>query len=445
MTTAEQQKAFIEKIGPLVQEIGPQYGLVCPSAIIAQACLESAYGTSTKAKHNNFFGLKYRKNRVFCNSGTFTDGSKEERAGGKVVSITDQWYSFRSIEDGVLGYCQFLNTPNYANLKGITAPEEYLARIRADGYATSSVYVNNVLGVVRQHNLTRFDSCAGAISEEEKGKMEVKTFNVHGGHNRKCPGARGYFDETSEDRLVTAAVIKYLRMAGHTVYDCTDDDGATASANLRNIVAKCNRHKADLDVSIHFNASGGGGHGTEVFIYSFDRSRNAVAIDAARRVVNRIGALGFNNRGVKDGSRLYVVRYTYAPAILVECCFCDNSTDSAVYKRLGADRMGYAIACGILDVKEIKAPAEAPHEPAPATVEPQKEEYVEEIQEKKEEPYLVKIGIRTLRIRKGPGTNYPVAKFILPGIYTIVETKGNWGRLISGLGWICLDYARRVE
>lgn len=443
MATADQQKAFIETIGPIIQKIGPKYGIVCPSAVIGQACLESAYGTSPKARQHNYFGLKFRPGRVKCSSGIFKDGSKEERSGGRVDSITDYWYAFADPEHGVEGYCQFLDVAIYANIKGVRDPETYLANIKEDGYATSSSYVANVMSVIRTHDLKRFDNCAGENNGKEE-KVEKKVFNVHGGHNRKCPGAHGYFDETTEDRLVTAAVIKYLRMAGHTVYDCTDDDGATASANLRNIVAKCNRHKADLDVSIHFNASGGGGHGTEVFIYSFDRSRNAAAIDAARRVVNRIGALGFNNRGVKDGSRLYVVRYTYAPAILVECCFCDNSTDSAVYKRLGADRMGYAIACGILDVKEIKAPAEAPHEPAPATVEPQKEESVEEIQEKKEEPYLVKIGIRTLRIRKGPGTNYPVVKFILPGIYTIVETKGNWGRLKSGLGWICLDYAGKV-
>ena len=61
------QSKFIEEIAKCVQEIAPKYNLLCNSAIIAQACLESAYGTSKKAKYHNYFGLKYRTNRVKCN------------------------------------------------------------------------------------------------------------------------------------------------------------------------------------------------------------------------------------------------------------------------------------------------------------------------------------------------------------------------------------------
>ena len=52
-------------------------------------------------------------------------------------------------------------------------------------------------------------------------------YNVHGGHNFIVPGAKGLLDETTEDRKVTARVISALRVAGHTVYDCTDDSGRT--------------------------------------------------------------------------------------------------------------------------------------------------------------------------------------------------------------------------
>lgn len=59
-------------------------------------------------------------------------------------------------------------------------------------------------------------------------------------------------------------------------------------------------------------------------------------------------------------------------------------------------------------------------------------------------PFLVKISIDDLRIRTGPGTQYDFRYYIPEGIYTIVETKDNWGRLKSGAGWICLDYAKRM-
>lgn len=59
--------------------------------------------------------------------------------------------------------------------------------------------------------------------------------------------------------------------------------------------------------------------------------------------------------------------------------------------------------------------------------------------------YLVKVTADSLNIRKGPGTNYGTNGSITnKGTYTIVETQGNWGRLKSGAGWICLDYTKRV-
>ena len=59
--------------------------------------------------------------------------------------------------------------------------------------------------------------------------------------------------------------------------------------------------------------------------------------------------------------------------------------------------------------------------------------------------YLVKVTCDALNIRKGPGTGYAVVGCIRDrGTYTIVGTSGNWGRLKSGAGWICLDYTSRA-
>lgn len=63
-------------------------------------------------------------------------------------------------------------------------------------------------------------------------------------------------------------------------------------------------------------------------------------------------------------------------------------------------------------------------------------------------PFLVKVTADALNIRTGPGTNYSIASgephcIRDKGIYTIVEKQGNWGKLKSGAGWICLDYTER--
>lgn len=65
-------------------------------------------------------------------------------------------------------------------------------------------------------------------------------------------------------------------------------------------------------------------------------------------------------------------------------------------------------------------------------------------------PFMVRVTISDLNIRKGPGIDYARTQYIPVGIYTIVETasgKGSdsgWGRLKSGAGWISLDFCTKV-
>ena len=68
-----------------------------------------------------------------------------------------------------------------------------------------------------------------------------------------------------------------------------------------------------------------------------------------------------------------------------------------------------------------------------------------------EVPFLVRVSISNLNIRKGAGTNYAtIGKYTGKGVFTIMEVKAGkgstagWGRLKSGAGWISLDYATRI-
>ena len=64
-------------------------------------------------------------------------------------------------------------------------------------------------------------------------------------------------------------------------------------------------------------------------------------------------------------------------------------------------------------------------------------------------PFLVKVSISDLNIRKGPGIGYDRIQFCPPGVYTIVEVKSGkgasaWGKLKSGIkpAMICLGDRR---
>ncbi len=156
-------------------------------------------------------------------------------------------------------------------------------------------------------------------------------------------GAVGYIDESTETRRVGIKLEKLLSQSGHTVYDCTNDYAQSTSSNLAQIVDMANKQPLDLFVSIHFNA--GGGRGTEVYTYGGQRHAEAV------NVCNALNALGFRNRGVKDGSNLYVVKRSTAKAMLVEVCFVDNKDDVELYQEIGAENVARAICEAITGQK----------------------------------------------------------------------------------------------
>ena len=158
---------FIEKIADCVDKYAYLYGIEVHSPIIAQAILESGWGKSGLAsKYHNYFGLK-------CGSSwkgkSVNMATKEEYKVGTLTNIRDNFRVYDSMEAGVKGYFEFINTKRYANLKGVTSPEEYVKRIKADGYATSSSYVDNILRVIRNNNLTRFDrkKVGGKMKKED--------------------------------------------------------------------------------------------------------------------------------------------------------------------------------------------------------------------------------------------------------------------------------------
>ena len=156
---------FIEQIATYVKKYAYLYGIEVHSPIIAQAILESGWGKSSLAsKYHNYFGLK-------CGGAwkgkSVNMATKEEFKVGTLTNIRDNFRVFDSMEDGVKGYFDFINYSRYANLRGVKDPEEYCRRIKADGYATSSAYVTNLMCVIRVNNLTRFDTDE-PIKEEPK-------------------------------------------------------------------------------------------------------------------------------------------------------------------------------------------------------------------------------------------------------------------------------------
>ena len=60
--------------------------------------------------------------------------------------------------------------------------------------------------------------------------------------------------------------------------------------------------------------------------------------------------------------------------------------------------------------------------------------------------YVVMITGDVVNVRAGAGTNYKATTQVKQNqLYTIVDEKDGWGRLKNGSGWICLDFAKKIE
>lgn len=406
------QQKFIEEIAPIVQKYVQQYGYGVASAVIAQACLESAYGTSNKAKHHNYFGLKYRPNRVSVSNGTFVDGSKEQNSNGSYVSITDKWFGFANMDAGVQGYFQFISISNYDKAKQQTDPKKYLQALMDAGYATSIEYVENCMAVISAWGLTKYDGkkkVSKKVSVENKPKITRKISK----YNHESRDGRG---------------VKYIVMH----YTGNQTDTAAANAN--------------------YFYGGNRGASAHYFVDSSDIYQSVEDINAAWHV------------GKNYGKNNLFGRCTNKNSIGIEMCSSHgqitaktiaNAVDLVKYLMkkydVPADRVvrhydvcskrcpGWGGWLPPDESKWIDFKKQLGGKTTKAKTEPKKEEKFEP---KADLPFLVQVLIDDLNIRKGPGTKYDrTGKFTGKGKFTIVEVSPgqSWGKLKSGAGWIRID------
>jgi len=138
---------------------------------------------------------------------------------------------------------------------------------------------------------------------------------INPGHSDTDPGAVGFETERKLNVQVCEYMADYLR-------DHYQVELATNPGTLGNLYAICkdaNDWKADLFVSVHFNA--GGGDGFEALVYSESRRGLGDLFD------KHVKAIGQNSRGVKLRPGLVVLRDTNMPAVLCEGAFVDNQKD----------------------------------------------------------------------------------------------------------------------
>lgn len=123
-------------------------------------------------------------------------------------------------------------------------------------------------------------------------------------------------------------------------------------------IAECNNFSPNYAIDIHNNA--GGGDGFEAYYHY----KGGESLTIARNIETEVLNIGQNSRGCKtrigDGGRDYYgfIRETNCPAIIVECAFVDSDDINIIDTAIEREKMGVAIAKGILKTLGIayKAP-----------------------------------------------------------------------------------------
>lgn len=376
-------KQFLEIVAPVAVKDWQERKIVLPSVTIAQCIKESGMGNSELAvQANALCGIKASSDWT---GETYVKVSKEWK-DGKLVDVQSTFRKYGSWEESIIDHNTYIATrdpgkkgyPNFKEVIGETNVKKAIAGLIGNGarednvanctdaelaecvrngttyytYATSPNYAQSLLSdYIVKYNLTQYDVASVVADENKESVSKRYVFNVHAGHNPSgmiACGSVGYLNESDENREVCTGLIEKIRQAGHTAYDCTCNDGTSQKDVLQKIVAKCNAHTVDFDISIHFNAvskestSDNKTKGIEVWIHPNNKGTEVEKV--ATLICQRVSKLGFTNRGVKYSDTLYVLKNTKAPAMLIECCFVDDVDDVALYN---CDKMVQAIFEGL--------------------------------------------------------------------------------------------------
>lgn len=444
--TEQEQLKFIETIVPIFQKYAKKYGYKIVSAPIAQACMESGYGTSYKAKHgNNILGMKYRPNRVNTNNGYFEDGGSEQNKDGTYTLLPSStaWYAFDNYDRCIEGYYQFISIPRYANVRPISDPLTYLQTIIADGYGTSLNYPNNAIKVVQKWNLTKYDNFKNDNPQPSitipqlQIIQKTSTHNTTACNNRKIEWIVLHY---------TAGVTSTRNAAQNTAhYFSTTSNQASADFIVDDETAV--QYNPDPKNYYCWAVGGQKYPNTTTTLsgqyYGQCKNSNSISIEMCSRKKNT-SSLNVNDNDwyiteKTENMAIQLTRYLMQlykidknhiimhHQVTGKWCpqpWCKNEAALVNWRNFLSKLAGSQLTVGTI-----------PSSPAQNT-----------IVGGESVKYIVEVLADTLNVRSGPGTIYQINKTVSKGSkYTIIEQQGNWGRLISGAGWISLIYTRKID
>ena len=148
---------FIAQLAPYAQQLYREYH-VLPSITLAQAILESNWGTSTLAtKYHNLFGVKGEDPH---NTQLLTT---QEYVNGQWQTITGRFRVYPSYQAAMLDHALLFvhgtswNGQQYADVLHANNYHTAAQALLTDGYATDPNYPQKLLKIITKYHLEQYD------------------------------------------------------------------------------------------------------------------------------------------------------------------------------------------------------------------------------------------------------------------------------------------------
>lgn len=425
------EREFVEKIGPLAAQDMKTSGILA-SITVAQACLESGYGSTELAVNaNNLFGMKCSLSgntwdSVWDGVSKYTKQTQEQKPDGTVYTITADFRKYPDILTSIKDHSCYLNGAMNGGKKrydGLSGEKDYRRAaelIKAGGYATDVSYVSKLCSLIERWNLTQYDKEDAGMSNSSLVNCTVKSPN-HSGERTH-----------SIDRITPHCVVGQL--SAESIGGCFDSSNVQASCNygigkdgrVVLVVDECNKSWC--------SSSNANDQRAVTIECASDMSEPYAMTDAVYEklitlcvdICRRNGKTKLLWFGDKNTALNYSPK-SNEMVLTVHRWFANKPCPGDwLYSRLGD------VANRVTD--QLSGSTGGGGTTGGGSTDGGSGNY---------KTGMYKVNVGDLNIRKGPGTNYGMNGSIKDkGVYTITEIQnGSWGKLKSGAGWINVDKA----
>ncbi|MGL5515154.1 MAG: glucosaminidase domain-containing protein [Sporomusa sp.] len=327
MTNAE----FIELIGGAARSDMATTGILA-SITIAQACLESAYGTSELAVNAyNLFGMKATiSGNTWASEwdgSTYSKYTSEQDTSGNESTELAAFRKYASWAASIKDHSDYLtgamngSSLRYAGLSGCTDYRTAAQIIKDGGYATDTAYVDKLCAVIEDNNLTQYDGGS---------TMKICLDAGHYGKYNQSPANSTYYESDMVWKL-HLMLKAYLEAYGVEVITTrTNQNTDMVLYNRGTASAGCN-----LFISLHSNAVGSAVNDSVDYPVSYcaiNGSADDIGLllaQAVEKVIPTNQTARIEHRSGTSGDYYGVLRGATAvntPGLILEHSFHTNTT-----------------------------------------------------------------------------------------------------------------------